>query len=450
MPDQSSDQMVSGRIPRWMIVAGIIVLVLAAIIAAPHIYLGHKLKKHFAAIRAAGYPVTPGELNDWYKTPPTGENAADVLTEAFAKYVEVPDGAPVPVETEVIEPPRTEAYPPEMMQAMSRFIDSNGETLQLLHKASAMAQCRFPTDLSRGPAALLPHLARIRQGARLLAIEVLLRAEERDSARAADAGIAMFGLARTLDHEPLLISRLVRIAVDSMTLERLQRALTRATFTDDQLAALSAAIIASQDEEGMVRAYVGERASLSVAFSNPALVLGTSPAGTTDRITGALYRATGLAKADELLFGEFIARYIDICREPFPRRTELTNTATAEAGKISKTRVASHIMLPAVSAALERDARTVARLRAAQVALAVERYRLAHGTLPESLDKVAPEFLNAVPSDPYDGDPLRYKMRDVSYVVYSVGPNRKDDNGTLPGNGQTLENAGDIVFIVDR
>jgi hypothetical protein len=44
---------------------------------------------------------------------------------------------------------------------------------------------------------------------------------------------------------------------------------------------------------------------------------------------------------------------------------------------------------------------------------------------------------------PFDGQPLRYRKQDAGYVLYSIGPDLKDDGGK-PMNGK----GGDIVFTV--
>jgi hypothetical protein len=52
----------------------------------------------------------------------------------------------------------------------------------------------------------------------------------------------------------------------------------------------------------------------------------------------------------------------------------------------------------------------------------VERYRLQNGRWPDSLDEVvAAKFLDKVPTDHFDGKPLRYRMASDGVVIYSVG-----------------------------
>ncbi len=65
-----------------------------------------------------------------------------------------------------------------------------------------------------------------------------------------------------------------------------------------------------------------------------------------------------------------------------------------------------------------------------RLACALERWRLAHGSYPESLAPLAPELIAAIPHDVVTGDPLQYRRTDDgSFVLYSVGTNEKDDGG---------------------
>jgi hypothetical protein len=81
------------------------------------------------------------------------------------------------------------------------------------------------------------------------------------------------------------------------------------------------------------------------------------------------------------------------------------------------------------------DARASFRLRAclrcAYAAVAMERYRQEEGDWPASLETLVPHYLKQMPTDPYDGQPLRLKRLLDGIVVYSVGEDLIDNRGAL-------------------
>ena len=118
--------------------------------------------------------------------------------------------------------------------------------------------------------------------------------------------------------------------------------------------------------------------------------------------------------------------------------------------------VLSRLLLPALQQALGRADEHSARMRVAETALGVERFRVTHsGTLPRNLEELVPGCLKAVPLDPYDSKPLRYKQLPRGFVVYSVGPDRHDDGGAEPptpekGAARSKSTPMDITFVVER
>jgi hypothetical protein len=63
------------------------------------------------------------------------------------------------------------------------------------------------------------------------------------------------------------------------------------------------------------------------------------------------------------------------------------------------------------------------------VAMALAIYRAEHGAYPASLDALKPKCLAELPKDPWSGKDFLYKPQKDGYVLYSVGPNGKDDGG---------------------
>jgi hypothetical protein len=85
----------------------------------------------------------------------------------------------------------------------------------------------------------------------------------------------------------------------------------------------------------------------------------------------------------------------------------------------------------------------------ARVAVALERYRLAHGEFPDSLDALAPQFMEKIPHDIIGGQPLHYRRTDDGqFVLYSVGWNETDDGGVVSfrESGSVDTDKGDWVW----
>ncbi len=69
-----------------------------------------------------------------------------------------------------------------------------------------------------------------------------------------------------------------------------------------------------------------------------------------------------------------------------------------------------------------RLARMDTDLRVLQIRAAIALYQRQHGSLPETLDALCPEFLPKVPLDPFSGKPLRYRASKEGWVQPSVDP----------------------------
>ena len=90
------------------------------------------------------------------------------------------------------------------------------------------------------------------------------------------------------------------------------------------------------------------------------------------------------------------------------------------------------MLLPALGGAVKKFAYGQSSVNLARMAIALERYRLAHGEFPESLDALAPQFIAKLPHDVINGQPLHYRRTsDGQFVLYSVGWNETDDGGEV-------------------
>ncbi|HXB58340.1 MAG TPA: hypothetical protein VNU95_02190 [Candidatus Acidoferrales bacterium] len=88
------------------------------------------------------------------------------------------------------------------------------------------------------------------------------------------------------------------------------------------------------------------------------------------------------------------------------------------------------IMVPNYSKAFYFTAYNQTFANEAQIACALERYRLAHGEYPETLNALTPQYMQIIPHDIIGGQPLHYRRTDDGkFQLYSIGWNETDDGG---------------------
>ena len=96
-------------------------------------------------------------------------------------------------------------------------------------------------------------------------------------------------------------------------------------------------------------------------------------------------------------------------------------------------------------------------LRGTQVFLAVCAYRQEHGgQLPKKLEELVPAYLPQLPSDPFakDSQTFRYRIEKERWLIWSLGPNQKDDGGRFnlmsPDEREKHKDEADIIFASDE
>jgi hypothetical protein len=98
---------------------------------------------------------------------------------------------------------------------------------------------------------------------------------------------------------------------------------------------------------------------------------------------------------------------------------------------------------PNYAKAVQTLARNQTLVYQARVACALERYRLALGQYPDTLDALTPRFMEKLPHDLIGGQPLNYHRTDGGgYLLYSVGWDENDHGGV---SGKSKEE-GDWVW----
>jgi hypothetical protein len=420
--------------------------------------LAHEINTELAAIRAAGLPTSGQEANDYYPAVPDDQNAAITMREAFRWMTNYPDGRSNDVDR-IYLPGRKAGLTAEQTELISGFCEMNTNALRQVQEAIKLPRCRYPIDLSWGAGTLLPHLAKLKELARVEYFRALLDPGDSDAVVS-----TILGIARTLDNEPVVISKLVRFAIINMAVDVLERRLNESEIDPKGAADLSGLLDDLDQTNQMANGFIGERAMyiryfrMSYAeinnYANDEDENSKSQSGPPLPGSQPLpLRVTGFFERDLLFYLQSMETNICLA-EIFPKDIQvITNCESRIVGTAKhKLYIYSSLVLPALEPAIFREATAIAKVRAAKISLAIEGFRQLNGRLPESLNELVPQFLPSVPEDPCDGKPLRYHRLGKGYVVYSVGRDGHDNGGReRPVSVKSYDKTEyDITFTVER
>lgn len=402
-----------------------------------------------AEATAAGLPVDYSDpVFAKYATAATsGDNAATLYLQGFETISklraetasptlpvdgmgELPDDARTPLAAEVLSEIR-------------EYVGARSEALQLIHKASAMSQCVFPIEWN-GPDTDLVHLAHARAATRLLQLSMILAAEDADPHAAISAVSDCLTLAKRISQEPVLISGLVSCAVNSIALGGASRMLSRTEPTPEDLAALQKMLEDAAETFSIRAGLAGEIANMSYAMEMIAQgrtygafdedsSVGSDQAGGRRRslaLSAWWYKNDMKGAEAEMIRTQM--KLIEAAQTPTPEGLCGSYKSTLDAQvAVSSYRLAVMVrmLIPGQVRAIQQCELARAKLRAAAACVAAMRYRRDKGDWPATLNTLVPDYLAAVPVDPFVGGPLAYRAREDGIIAYTVGRNGVDNGG---------------------
>lgn len=264
----------------------------------------------------------------------------------------------------------------------------------------------------------------------LLQCAAAWRAHQGDLDAAIDDCRVMQRACQSLEDEPTLIVHLVRIAMQAVSMQALERVLAQGQPSPGHLEQLQRDWERFDQDRAMLKCLRGERAFAhrwyeQLAKGKMSFQVATGgPKGTQvsfwDRLQGIYLMANlNQSHAWSLRHWNDILKTMEL---PEPERTQRQR----ELDKLPATApTVARMTTPAVQKVLEAHRRALTSTGSAVTALAAERFRCEHERWPKSLAELCPKFLAKVPDDLYSGKPLQLRPTADGIVIYSVGPDGK-------------------------
>jgi hypothetical protein len=345
--------------------------------------------------------------------------------------------------------PQAQDAATDVLLALSKY----DAELNELRAASRRPYSMFPIHYDEDYSALLPHLAVLKRIALVLQLRATAALAASKSEQALTDVLLSLRLADSIKSEPFIISYLVRLAIIEIALEPVWEGIVQHRWNDAQLQALANECETYDFVPDQVRAIRGERAFANAVLDRMATVsrwerarmlaqLGEPPDEESSGDIGSFrWLALGPAGwlrqnqvAQGVWFQDMIVESLHATNRAAQRNYQDGMTREKwekQVGWPSPYNLLARILTPAFGNSRHRSLWAQTGVNLARIACSLERYRLARGQYPASLDALVPQFLGSVPPDFYSGGPLKYgKTDNGQFVLYSVGRNQRDDGGT--------------------
>ncbi len=443
-------------------------------------YAPHTLETVQQNLATHDIPLTPEEM--FRKYPATTDADAEYLSKLFANTTTFPPA----LAAFMIRPSYGASLPPEIFDVLLPYVLQQTERIQLLEELPKRTGLRFRRDWKQGASVLLPELSQARVLAYFEDYRILNAVQHHDRAQVLRIWEEEAAVRRLLNTEPILISKLVAIAIGKVQLASLEAVLPQLDFSDAELRQIQDMLL--EEEKSMLPVYStfidGEFNMMNVAFS--ILRQGNndifrfvdlnepSPmVDTLKRIVPNVFPFKQLLDLNEANYNlDLLARKKLFTDEAYVAGDAVRALNNQDRGSL--TTLGSALLLPALEKSYFVINEYLASVRCARTVIAAELYHRRHGQWPEKAADLVPEFLPEVPLDPFDGQPLRFTAGDLlfdravyeknrpdyidthyetathpGFRVYSVGEDGKDNHGEprRAGAGRSSEKSEyDITF----
>jgi hypothetical protein len=392
-----------------------------------------------ARIRARGIALTTVELNEKYQALPGDFDAGRDLIAALAVSSD-PNVAklvkPLPIVGEGPDiPALIEDWP--LQAGTEEYLAMHARFLALIEEHTAKkTNVRYAVDLTPGVYTQLHHVQTLRHGSRVLTLQMHVDLRHGRIDEAIGRIEQDVFLAETLRNEPFLVAQLVRIAIIGIGLNNLKYLLENATLTDEQLARLQLVFRQVDMQQGLDTGFQGELAMGYTATSWPIgpLMSGAAQSPLSNEEIARLAKQPRRNPADAALMLKFYRRLLEAGDESLAQASDEADAIGDEMLQLQGSHrkvFYMHTLLtfPAVKSGINAFQRTSASCQAADTCLAALRFRQAKQQWPDTLAQLVPEYLPAIPTDPYTGKPMVFKATDQEFKVYALGENKTDDGG---------------------
>jgi len=414
---------------------------------------------YVADLQSRGEPLTLVEVNARRRAADAGNTAMQLLELLADELEALPEGE---LAKHVLvfsddSPTLIEGIPGYFIQPTRDFLTQTSELYAHLVAMDEMPLGRF--EISNASTALeASHLESlpILNASYLLKVSALAAIWDGDTPTAVEDVRRNFRLAAGLHDYPGRLAAIVETALCANGKVIIEYMMHCVALDDGALAALEVSVDEAVHRATLKWMLWGERA----VFVDTVIEIGagkfTKPnASSTAKpinpvIVAIIEGAPGKVffQANQLRGARMFDRLIDRMND-LPNALAEAQILEQELEALPKTQALTKMLLGTLHRPILTHVRGLALMRCTQTAIAQERFRLHYGHWAQSLTDLIPEFLSAMPIDPFNRQPLLMVQSEEAMTIYSFNDDLTDDGGSVRStplpNGRGFENL-DIGF----
>jgi len=338
--------------------------------------------------------------------------------------------------------------------------DQFSEQFETIGEALKRPQARFDGDYSDPSKVGFPNFRAIR----MLSFVILARAQSFLVAGESESALRELTRLHDLRHiqsaKPItLVAAMLNTAITDRYLRVVAEGLKRHAWSDAQLAAIQTQIEQLHHGKDLREAFMREQVAVCkiLELESAKMFRRRFEYAGSDQWSARRWLATQAAKswlhgwvyrnmAESARLLQLMVESYDLDRRAFfPERLREFSRRLHEIVKHPRPYTfLSAIATPNYEKAIVTTAYYQSLADMATVACALERHRLKHGQLPESLEQLTQEFVKRLPRDVVGSKPLNYRRKPSgSFTLYSIGWNERDDGGV---GGSEAHSIGDWLW----
>ena len=342
---------------------------------------------------------------------------------------------------EILKKP-AEALTPDEWALMTHQAEVHEDLVLAIRAAAGRGGPVYPMDYAQPYEEDGPHLARMREFARLLSVHARVSAKAEEYDEAAEDIVAILNLEMAMSGEGLIIHALVRGALRVIAIDTTTDSFAPGRMSLEATSRLFQRLSLSNVPGEFREALIGETI-FGIGLFEDARTTGWSMARNNEFKKGGMVTASlrsflllierpafiPVFNLDESEYVECMERLIRAATLPHYGRTEMVESLEKYIGELPRARKMTSIMLPALIRSLKAQARLEASINVTRLGIVVEDWYREYGSYPDSLQQIAYWFDGELPVDPFIGDAFRYIVDEDLFLVYSLGVDIEDDGG---------------------